>query len=48
MSGWVFRQNDKMDTQMKNTDITPIIWNKQNTNKFNYLFIYTEVFASYR
>ena len=25
MSGCVFRQNDKMETQMKNTETTPII-----------------------
>jgi hypothetical protein len=29
MSGWVFRQNDIMDTQMKNTDIMPMICNEE-------------------
>jgi len=27
MSGCVFKQNETIDTQMKNTDITPIIYN---------------------
>lgn len=27
ISGWVLRQNDTMDTTIKNTEITPITWN---------------------
>lgn len=32
-SGWVFRQKDKTDTQMKKTDMTDIIWKKENSIK---------------
>jgi len=27
MSGWVFRQNDRIEMQMKNTETTPMVWN---------------------
>ena len=27
MSGWVFKQKERMEMQMKKTEITPITWN---------------------
>ena len=32
ISGWVFKQKERIEMQMKKTEITPITWNKNQIN----------------